>query len=282
MAIAVRARIAAWRTPALALRARDWWYFALLPLADFVDEPRRAHASAPRALLALLTAGACLAFAYGLNGITDRALDSDSAKNVLAGSSDFPRETLVLLSACVLVALSACATLELRAWAVAASLLAGGLYSAGPRLKRWPFVGTLTNLAIFLPLPLFTAALPPSAEHALLLATFALLLGQSQLVHELADAADDARGGVRTTAVVVGATGRRWLALVLGPLCGAALFLLGAPRGAAWLAFLAVGGGAVFLWVATPTSAARARVRHRWFSLVVGAALFALLVGVRP
>ncbi len=281
MAIAVRARIAAWRTPTLALRARDWWYFAGLPLSALVDETRRVHASVSRILLSLLAAAACLAFAYGLNGITDRALDSDSAKNVLAGASEVSRETVILLAACVLVALAACATLELRAWAVAASLLAGGVYSAGPRLKRWPFVGTLTNLAIFVPLPFFTAALPPSAEHALLVATFTLLLGQSQLVHELADAADDARGDVRTTAVVVGHAGRRWLALVLGPLGGAALFFLEARSEAAWLGFVAVCFGSAFLFVATPTTAARARVRHRWYSLIVGAALFGLIVGVR-
>ena len=87
---------------------------------------------------------------------------------------------------------------------LAATLLArssGIVYSVGPRLKRYPVVGTLTNATNFT--PLLWVGLPASGATdgtMILTQAFLLLLLQNQLLHEAADRDDDLRGGHRSIA----------------------------------------------------------------------------------
>src|SRR2546428_596240 len=85
-------RIVAWRRAGRALRASDWWYFAALPLVGLLGDARAEEDVILRVLCGVLVAALCLAYAYGINGITDRSMDRDDAKNSLAGLAGVPRE----------------------------------------------------------------------------------------------------------------------------------------------------------------------------------------------
>ncbi len=78
-------RAAAWRRAWRALRGSGWWYFCLLPLVSVVGDARGDSGELLRLAGSVVVAGLCLAYAYGFNGITDRAMDRDAAKNSLAG-----------------------------------------------------------------------------------------------------------------------------------------------------------------------------------------------------
>jgi hypothetical protein len=238
-----------------ALRAGQWWYFVPVVAAS-------ARTAAGFALGAV-SAAACLAFAYGLNAVTDRHADASARKNPLVGAA-VPRAltALLLLGAAVGVALGGAAA--------AASIAAGFLYSAGPRLKCIPFVCTAANAAIFVPL-LFAGreAEPPLG----LLVAFLALLTQNQLVHELADLPEDGRAGVRTTAGLLGARASLVLVGGIGALGAAALNATPADAAVVLLGgLLAAGWGA--------KSARVARVAHRFYAVAAGAFLYALELGL--
>jgi 4-hydroxybenzoate polyprenyltransferase len=238
-----------------ALRTGQWWYFVPVVAAS-----ARTPAGFGRGALC---AAACLAFAYGLNAWTDRHADASANKNPLVGAN-VPRALMALLMLC------AAAAVALGGVAAAASIAAGFLYSAGPRLKAMPLVCTAANAAIFVPL-LFVGreAEPPVA----LLAAFLALLTQNQLVHELADLSEDARAGVRTTAGLLGARASLVLAAAVGALGAAAL--VATPAAAA---VVGVGGAAAALLGAK--SPRLARVGHRFYALAGGALLYALEWGL--
>ncbi len=259
------------------LRFGQWWYFAPLPLAGLVAPGVRAPL-APAALLrhTLLcgVAGLLLAFAYGLNAITDRRTDSDPAKNPLAGALRVPLAASAVVLGTAVGALGLAWVLDpLAAAAAGCSLAAAVLYSAGPRLKRFPLLGLLANLAIFAPLPFLGlsqfAPRPPLFDA--LVGVFLVLLTQNQLLHELADAPDDARAGDRTTARWLGARRTSALLGVLGAAgVGLALAWATTPAEGVVGATLAAAGTAVALWPgAAPL---RRRRQHRLVSLAGGTA----------
>ncbi len=260
-----------------ALRARQWLHFVPLPLAG-VPAFGLVAGTCPigPVLWACLAAALCLAFAYGLNAHTDRATDRSARKNPLVGA---PAGLVALAPAlaCGALALPVAAASGGLA-AAALSLAAGAVYSAGPRLKRLPVVGTLANAAIFAPLlGLLGGPRPPGFWG--MSAVFAALLLQNQLIHERADEDEDRRAGARTTARAIGRVGvaraGRWLAAV-----GAAASL---PVGAgAWSAWAAGAVGLVFgAWLSGQEDAARARRAHRWVALLAGASAYALGQGAR-
>ena len=76
-------RVADWRRAVRALRAPHWWYFTPLPLVALVGDPAGDEHVALRFGAAMLAAALCLAYAYGLNGITDRAMDDNQANSVI-------------------------------------------------------------------------------------------------------------------------------------------------------------------------------------------------------
>jgi 4-hydroxybenzoate polyprenyltransferase len=250
-----------------AIRVRDWWHFLLLPLAS-AD-------GAPALLRGMAIAFAILAFGYLSNGLSDRAVDSDLGKRSL----DDDRPALLVVGICLmLLALG----LSLSGpppvtWATLVSLLAGTVYSIGPRLKRYPVVGTLANAGCFAPLLwLGSGAAPGRTELKTLAALFVLLLLQNQLLHEAADRLDDAHGQVLTTFRIVGRRGTAVLVAALG-LSIAAL----APYPALATGFLAAFGllfpAALFVRGDDVGSMRALRLVHRAVCIVAGGAAFAAL-----
>ena len=246
-------RIVAWRRAWRALRGSGWWYFSLLPLTSLVGDAHADGDGVLRLVGSVAVAGLCLAFAYGFNGIIDRGMDRDAGKNSLAGLVEVPREAVALVVGCALVALGIAAMLTpVALLGTGMSLVAGTLYSGG--LKRLPVVGTVVNVLIFVPLPLLAMTGPPTSGMIFLIYCFYVLVTQNQIVHEIADSEED---------VAAVALWHLEPAASIG-LCAAAIGLC---------------GGAAMVAVCDVRRAGRLRVAHRWYSLGVGAVLFALVVG---
>lgn len=254
------------------LRARQWLHFAPLPL---VGLELRAGAL-PRGALGVAAACLALGYAYGVNALADRGSDVSVTKNPLAGERVVPPGASLVVAAAALGAIFLSFGLGGRApWLVLASLAAGTVYSVGPRLKALPVLGTLVNLAIFAPLLGFASgpgSAPPGA--AVISVTFVGALLQSQLLHEAADSAEDAAGGVLTTARWLGpAKTRVVVAAVAAPFAALAAAL--APSSlSAWIAVLVLASGAV----AAPLERdwASARRLHRYLAMAGGGLLFLL------
>jgi 4-hydroxybenzoate polyprenyltransferase len=158
------------------------------------------------------------------------------------------------------------------------------VYSAPPRLKRVPVLGTLWNLAVGVP-GLFFAGSPDVRQLPLrlLVGLFSMLLIVSQLIHEAEDREDDRSGGIATVATLAG---------VQGALAAASMFLFCLPGAAWWLAAgmrarsLLTGGVALFAagWALAllgrisrgdAGGLRRVRLRYRYTALALGAVVFA-------
>ena len=261
-------------------RVLDWLHFLPLPLAGWLAGDARSA----RALVGSIVGWGCaLAYMSAINQAFDDQLDRHAGKNPVGAR--FHRRGAILLSLPPAVA-----AVLVVAWLAPAGLLpmllllgAATVYSAPPRLKRVPVVGTLWNIVIALP-ALFLADRAPLDRPPLraLVGLFALLLLVSQLIHEAEDREDDRAGGVSTLAVLMGARG----ALGAAALCLAALpgvtFVLGA--GLTHRAPL-VAGTALFSagWLAALAAFVRrgdlrglrvVRLRYRYAALVLGALAF--------
>jgi hypothetical protein len=94
---------------------------------------------------------------------------------------------------------------------------------------------------------------------------------ENQLVHELADAAEDGRGGVRTTAIALGAVRTRRLIGTLATIGAVLACRISPDWSSAGPAAALVLGGAVLATVGDPGDARR---RHRWFALAGGTFLW--------
>ncbi len=258
------------------LRARQWAVFVPLSAAGVVhpDELRgvRLFAFASAAVVT----GLALAYAYGLNALAERGTDRDARKNVLAGRAEVPTLAVAAVGAAGLGAASGAALLGREPLvAVALSLLAATLYSVGPRLKHLPVAGLAANVLIFAPL-MFTAVRPGDAPAPLawLVAAFVALVVQNQLLHEQADAAEDAAAGALTTARWLGERGARGLIVA----CAGALVAAGATSRSPVAFAVALAGAAASIAVAlAPRPAAWRRRAHRYVAATVGASLFLVL-----
>ena len=218
---------------------------------------------------ALVAAAGCLAFAYGLNAVMERGTDVSPDKNPLVVSPSYAPATLRLALGCAAGALVLGSLLGLwSAGCVALSLLCGALYSAVVRAKRVPVLGLLCNAGIFLPLALLLRSGRGGDAWALELALFAALLTQNQLVHELADEAEDRAAGARTTAQLLGPRGTRVVAALVG---FAGLFPIDGERPERVLIALATCASCAL--VAVGRAPARARRAHRYAAMTGGAAL---------
>lgn len=211
-----------------------------------------------------------LAYTSSINQAFDDRLDH-AGKNPVG--SLFDRRRALLLS---LIPLTGCLlTLAIfsrdRLFAGLIMTLSATIYSAPPRLKRYPVVGTLWNVVMGIP-GFFFAGAPP----LFLVALFALLLLVSQLLHEAHDRDDDRAGQVRTVATELGRPATLWLAMI---------FLLGAPA-IAWghpetilalAAFSVLSGNLVMrhLRVEDSRRLGRLRLYYRWLAIVAGAIAFA-------
>lgn len=241
------------------LRAPQWAYFAVLPLAAATTlEPARLT-------LSFLAAAAALAFSYGLNAVAERHTDVSATKNPLVGLTALPRAVTLSLASCVSLALTLAAALGLPSLvAIAVSLIAGTLYSVGPRLKAWPLAGLVANTLIFVPLLVIGVSgrtLPAAFPDTMWV--FTALLLQNQLAHELGDAREDEAAGALTTARALGARVTRALMVCIA------------------LVAAVVTGHFVALALPTlttllPLDWSTRRRAHRLASIAVGAALFFL------
>lgn len=255
------------------LRLRHWAHFLLLPLAG-VDPDANYELMLGATLRGIALAFALLGFGYLLNGLSDRAVDRDPNKSLpQAGWRPW-----LLLGALWLLALGLAAAAPLVVQvASAVCLLSGILYSVGPRWKAVPLLGSALNLTNFAPL-LVVGAAPgrPMPLLGPLLALFAPLLLQNQLVHEAADAPDDRVAGIATTFVRFGVARTALLAALCGlaatgVLAGVLRDPLRWPLALVWLALF----GAwipLQLWRhgTEPPQMARLRLQQRWLALMAG------------
>ena len=261
-----------------------------LPLAGF--EPARP-------LREQLTSGArgvavaffVLSFGYLLNGLTDRKMDEDVTRNSLVELEGRERSIIGISCGLAAAALAVAGCGPWPAFAAAAVCVASGwIYSAGPRLKSVPVVGSLLNVTNFTPLLFVGIAGVEFPLNLLELGVvFSVLLLQNQLLHEAADARADRRGGVHTTFLFLGQRAAAAVAFVLGLAIAFAGFGIGQKSGPA-LAFvaaiLALPCCTVFpIWLyrrgSEHPAMGVARVAHRRVALVLGATLGLASLGGR-
>lgn len=256
------------------MRVPQWLHFLLLPWAAW----RVGEVTLQALGLGFAGAATALAYAYGMNALADRHSDQSVAKNPLRGE----REVSLFVRASI--ALMALATLAI-AWAMApiaraallVSLVASTVYSVGPRAKSRPFLGALANALIFVPL-LYVGVGAGAWQDAfratgLIAIVFTTMLLQNQLVHELADAAEDVLARDRTTAMMLGARRARLGCVWLGVAGSVAVILLEPLTLAALVgvvAMLLCGGLAM-----ASLAPALLRMAHRFVSMALGALLFA-------
>jgi len=251
------------------LRPRDWWYFLPAPAlgARLLGLPWDP-------LFGVLSAGLCLAFAYGANGIADRMHDAVD-KNPFAGHETLPWTVrgVVLVAAAPVPVLAA---LGLTSFWPLASLLAATLYSVPPlRFKRFPLIGDAMNMAIFFPLLLFAPGAWPGAGDPTWIVWIALQIQVSQMIHCLEDLDEDRARGLRNTVILLGETGSR--RVLLGLAQGALVLGLWGGHGASRVV---LGGGALAaLGVVLAAQRAGASMRglrgaHRVVVLLTLTALF--------
>lgn len=255
------------------LRVRQWFIFVPLPAAGMVRPDELQGKRGLEVLGAVVVSGLALAYAYGINAIFDRASDEDPRKNVLAGQTRVPTAAVVSVMFSGLLALCGASLLgRVAMWSVGASIAAGTLYSAGPRLKHFPVIGLLGNWAIFA--PLMAAALRLDSVprgFSVLFAVFTLLVTQNQLMHEESDIAEDTLANAWTTARWLGERGTRaalW-ALAIG-IAAAGLLAPSLPG----LAICVVAGGLSALIASYVEPAKRRRRLHRYLSGLMGGVLF--------
>lgn len=247
------------------MRARQWAHFLPLPFAA-------STAAGVNVARAIVVAAFALAYAYGLNAISDRATDHDARKNPLAGVDACPRRIAVAVGLTGLAGIALAATAGWRALASAAiSIAASTIYSVGPSAKALPVIGTLLNAVIFAPL-LYLAADGAAPPPAVVTCTFVALLLQNQLLHERADEREDAAARVLTTARAIGPRATSALVVALGAACVIAALRV-APSRASLLTATACVIVATASAFAARDGAARRRA-HRWAAFGSGAAIF--------
>jgi 4-hydroxybenzoate polyprenyltransferase len=266
-------------------RVKDWAHFLPLPFAGWVADPH--HPGVLALAGGVLGWGLGLAYASAVNQAYDDRLDRVwRAKNPVGGA--FDRRRAIRLSLPPLVAsLAVLAALAPAGFVPGLVLVvAATLYSAPPRLKRFPVLGTLWNLLVGVP-GFFFAGRPPIGELPLrpLVGIFGVLLLGSQLIHEAQDRDDDVEGDVRTIATeggrrtaLVGAS-----ALVVATPAIAWLLAAGVDRRAeitAACALFAAGWGALLWTRARCEDGAELRalrLRYRYSAICLGALVFAAM-----
>ncbi len=192
------------------LRVRGYAHFLLAPLA--VVRPFHDGSTVEGVARGVLAAFCLLSFAYLVNDWNDRALDAAEKQNPVVRANAGVVEYAATLVALTLTAMVAAGFNSVLALMYALmSWVAGWVYSAGPRLKKLPLVGTLTNGFIFTPLLFLGVEAGLDFRMVERVAwVFAPLLLQNQLLHEAADADDDRAGGVSTTFLAAGPTLTGW------------------------------------------------------------------------
>ncbi len=261
-----------WMTALRSLRVHQWWYFATLPLGALAF----AVPTWGDVFLGVCCASACLAAAFGLNAITDRAGDRCAWKNPLVGRGEGAGRVLGLTAGCGAVALLTASWVGPTALLAAGlSVLAGLVYSVGPRWKARPGIGTLCNGVIFTPLLFVGTSAVVDTEVALAL-TIALmtLVTQNQLLHEAADMDEDHRSGTRTTVVVIGAGHVKRVGLALGAVGAATTLGFAGLSPLTFTASIGMMCGGILPFIVQSTEWSRLRRQHRWLAAAGGGTMF--------
>jgi 4-hydroxybenzoate polyprenyltransferase len=253
-------------------RVGRWVHFLALPLAGF-----DAHGGVPAVIAVargVLVAFAVLAFGYTLNAVADRGMDRP-AKNAFVGGATPPGTRLLLIALAVSALLASSGAPLVARVATSVALASGLAYSLGPRLKRFPVVGSLANLTNFVPL-LWVGEAEGAAPRSVasLAVAFACLLLQNQLIHEAADRDEDVGGGIRTTVVSFGPALAGWIAAGLGVLLVLDARGSGVPAWLLALVFVALFPIAFARGGTDPRRMAALRLAHRAASLAAGALLY--------
>lgn len=268
-----RSRVSWWR----GARVQHWAHFLLLPLAgiDISLEPRDGALALARGIF---IAFCVLAFGYLLNGVSDRYMDASVRKNPLLEDPSATSYSTVLVVLVVLAALGSFFAPWPVACATAAGITSGIVYSIGPRIKRFPILGTLANVSNFAPL-LWVGMTSLAAVDRLtnLTFSFSCLLLQNQLLHEAADGNEDQKGQLITTFLLLGprmsALISSSLGLALAVVCqrtGGAFWFVGALALVHAIVFPAV----LFVRGMHAEQMKWARLAHRGVCLMTGALLF--------
>ena len=184
------------------LRVPEWLQYEGLILLGWA-----ANASRPVPVVTILWASVYLAAAFSFNAASDWQSDAPQKNPITRGEvSPIPATAISLLL--LLCALIFTRVLPLgQRWLGAAMVGTAFAYSLPTLgLKRFPVIGTMANLALFLPLFWLGAAGQVLPGHAML---YGLLLGipaiQSQLVHEAEDVTEDEHAGSLSTIRWLGA-----------------------------------------------------------------------------
>lgn len=259
------------------LRVRDWLHFVVLPVAGIDKRIFIQPVDAGRRLLLAMCCAACtLGYAYGLNVVADREMDIDSQKNSLRGVKDVPVWVLPLLGiTCVGAVGLAFSLSQFAVISAVIALGAGTLYSAGPRLKSLPGVGTLMNVPIFAPLLAFAVQEPVPSGFSVIATTFVFLLLQNQILHECADMIEDARGEVRSTARFLGEFRSKLLILVLGLVGIWGVFWVGSNWVCQFISAIALLVGALVALIPKVSAKGRRKL-HRILAIATGSVLMAV------
>jgi 4-hydroxybenzoate polyprenyltransferase len=195
-------------------RVTDWLHFLPLPLAGWYGSQERSWAALAGGLIAWALS---LAYMSAINQAFDDRLDRGTLGKNPVGPRFTRSQAVCLAIAPALGIFPALLWLSPRGLVPALVVLfAATAYSAPPRLKRVPVLGTLWNIAVGVP-GLFFAGSPDfdRVPFRLFVTLFAALLLVSQLIHEAEDRDDDRTGGVTTIAVLAGTRGALSVAVLL-------------------------------------------------------------------
>ena len=262
-------------------RVRDWLHFLPLPLAGWFAGGRVSFTALIGGVLGWTF---LLAYMSAINQAFDDRVDRARADKNPVGRGLRRRQAVLLSLPPAAFALLSVGVLSPAGLIPALLILVTAtVYSAPPRLKSIPIVGTLWNAVIAVP-GLFLADCPDIAGVPLrvFLGLFVLLLIASQLIHEAEDREDDRAGGIRTVATLAGMKGALTAAVVsLSLLPGAAWWLSAGLRERAAI----TGAVTVFaaVWVAVlagrvyrgDSLALRTlRLRYRYSALITGLVIF--------
>lgn|GEM_PF-3310093 len=254
-------------------RVKDWLHFLFLPLLDFAP----GEINWFNLVLAVFCAGFCLAFAYGYNQFKDESIDRNTEQFSLDMYGYTPNGLRIVLIVLIFLA-ALCGVLidPMALNAAIVSILGSAFYSGGPRLKRIPVIGTLTNLMIFVPLTLLGGSFGGGFYFIIFLLALIALLMQSQMIHEAADYKEDMQQMVSTTAVKFGLNFSKKGSLVWGLLSLIAFAVLALQLDNYWIwigtGFLAAFNLAYMMLADfhNEKSTARLRLEHRYIGLLVG------------
>lgn len=252
-------------------RVSGWWYFVPAPLLGSSLLGVESIQVFP-----LLSASCSLAFAYAVNGVYDSEHDSQ-VKNPYAGQKKVPIFITLAAYAPSIPVLLFLVLGYTSVWPLF-SILAGFVYSVPPvRLKRWPFISDITNLAIFVPTLLYVKGLDIAPEQYHWVVWIVIQLEISQIIHCLQDIDEDRSRRLRNTVAMLGEVPSSIFIILLSVLSG---YFAYSNNNETFRLLLCMGSGTSLLlsvFVFIPLFPKRKiRLTHRFSGMFILCGLFAI------